>query len=216
MEIWRSIPGYPNYEVSGCGSVRRAVSVRGARFHAGALKKASLSGGYLRVHLYHDGKRSAVGVHELICLAFHGPRPSPEHEAAHWDGTSSNNTPDNVRWATPLENAADRERHGRTASRKNGKHWRTKLTEQDVRVIRFLFLPRPRSNVRQLALRFGVTASTIRNIAGKRARDRSRCRRGHPQTGDNVYVMPSGYRVCYVCMKDRSRRQSQLKRSVVR
>ena len=53
-------------------------------------------------------------VHKLVALAFHGPRPSPAHEVAHGDNDVSNNRPDNIRWATVLENKEDYKKTGAT------------------------------------------------------------------------------------------------------
>jgi len=44
-------------------------------------------------------------LHRLICTAWHGPPPTPEHtETNHKDGDASNNQPDNLRWTTRAEN----------------------------------------------------------------------------------------------------------------
>lgn len=68
--------------------------------------------GYLSVCLRHDdGSRRNRYVHELVLLAFVGPRPTPDHEVLHGDGCRANNWLYNLRWGTVKENAADRERH---------------------------------------------------------------------------------------------------------
>ncbi|WP_208609489.1 HNH endonuclease signature motif containing protein [Streptomyces atriruber] len=54
--------------------------------------------------------------HFLVCVAFHGPRPTASHQVAHGDGDPTNNRPCNLRWATPAENSAGAVRHG-TAGR---------------------------------------------------------------------------------------------------
>lgn len=59
-----------------------------------------------------DGKRISIGIHQLICGAFHGPRPSPRHQAAHRDGNPVHCVLSNVRWATLEENQADKKIHG--------------------------------------------------------------------------------------------------------
>lgn len=61
------------------------------------------------------GGRLTRKVHRLVCEAFHGPRPEGKQCVAHRDGDTENNRPHNVYWATYLENAADRDRHGTTA-----------------------------------------------------------------------------------------------------
>ncbi len=59
-----------------------------------------------------DGRMRNRYVHELVLLAFVGPRPSADHEALHGDANRANNRIDNLRWGTVQENADDRERHG--------------------------------------------------------------------------------------------------------
>jgi len=42
----------------------------------------------------------------LVCSAWHGPRPTPEHtQVKHKDSGHSNNTPANLEWATRTENS---------------------------------------------------------------------------------------------------------------
>ncbi len=76
---------------------------------------------------------------------------------AHNDGDFTNNTPENVRWATPTENQRDREGHG-THNRGERSHLR-KLTWDDVSEIRESPEPNP-----HVARRFGVTSANIRMI----------------------------------------------------
>lgn len=61
-----------------------------------------------------EGVRTTHAVHRLVLEAFVGPCPEG-YQGAHGDGDVSNNHLKNLRWATPGENAADRDAHGRTA-----------------------------------------------------------------------------------------------------
>lgn len=47
-------------------------------------------------------------VHRLVCGAYHGPAPTPLHQADHIDRDRSNNRPTNLRWLSPTENLARR------------------------------------------------------------------------------------------------------------
>lgn len=126
-EEWRVIPFAPAYEVSSFGRVRRAVTGR-------ALKPRSDRHGYVRTNLQitPGGPASTRLIHQLVCEAFHGPKPSPKHSVAHNDGDRTNNRAENLRWATASENQLDRRKHG-TASTEGG---RRKLTPQAVVEIR--------------------------------------------------------------------------------
>lgn len=58
-----------------------------------------------------DGKRfvwrwrgKTYRVHRLICEAFHGPPPTPEHVCMHLDENAAHNHCDNLQWGTQKEN----------------------------------------------------------------------------------------------------------------
>lgn len=112
-EEWRVIAEAPDYEVSDRGRVRRCTPDWQGKY-LGRILKPSLSRGYHRYLLCVGGRHINRTAHSLVCIAFNGPKPSPEMHCAHKDGDRLNNTPENLYWATPLENAADRDRHGRT------------------------------------------------------------------------------------------------------
>ena len=72
-------------------------------------------------------------VHQLVLLAFVGPKPA-KMESCHNDGVYQNNFLTNLRWDTALSNQADRVLHG--TDHRGEKHKNAKLTELDVREIR--------------------------------------------------------------------------------
>lgn len=62
-----------------------------------------------------QGKRVNRFIHNLVCEAFHGPRPGhwTEWHACHTNGDPLDNRAKNLRWATPRENNWDDQiRHG--------------------------------------------------------------------------------------------------------
>ena len=117
--------------------------------------KASVSPetGYPFVAIIEGGRRRTKNVHTLICLAFHGEKPSPIHETRHLDGSRTNCVPDNLAWGTPAENEADKRRHGRTAM--GSKHGIAKLNEEAVRILR-IAIPQGLWNSVDAAKVFGV------------------------------------------------------------
>lgn len=140
-EEWRPVPGWPAYEASSAGRVRK---------DGRPLRVLPHGQGYLRVRIggaYHL-------VHRVVCLAFHGEPPAGRPCVAHGDGRRSRNTPDNLRWASHAENSADRYRPG-TAGQK--------LSTDDAAAIR-----RARAagrTVVDIARQFGVTHQTVSQIA---------------------------------------------------
>jgi hypothetical protein len=148
-EEWRAT-AFDGYMVSSLGRVRgRTMTI---------LKP------YITVHGYavvHCGRLNPRGVHTLVCEAWNGPRPSDDMHAAQYNGRPLDNTPANLRWATPGENNRDRLRHG-TVPRGTAHH-HAKLTMEKAVAIRAQ-LPGPRGTINRLAREFGECKTTITNI----------------------------------------------------
>lgn len=105
-EIWKEIPGYPGYVVSSFG---RVVSLKP---YKQGLKVATLDRrGYLRVAVSVDGVAHGPRVHQLVALAFLGPRPGGM-EVRHLDGDRTRNVPWNLAYGTSSENQRDKVAHG--------------------------------------------------------------------------------------------------------
>lgn len=112
----------------------------------------------------YDGRTHTVS--EIACTLTYGPRPTPQHQAAHKCGNGKGGccAPGHVRWATPAENAADKFDHG-TSTRGEGNH-AAKLTEAEVAQIREM---RGISTQSAVARLFGVSPSQVSYIqSGKR------------------------------------------------
>ena len=160
---WKRLDWLPDYEISENGRVRRIT--KGLTRSLGHEPKGSLrqrDGVYWVFKLMlPNGSKRIFQAHRLVCEAFHGPPPSPKHHAAHWDGDGLNNRFDNLRWATPAENIADKIRHGRVSiGARNG---RAKLTDDQVRVIRSKFSGK-RDDIRKLCKEFNLSRSAMRSV----------------------------------------------------
>lgn len=101
---WADVPGYAGrYAISSQGEIRR---------QDGSVNRGwKNDNGYMRCDLYIDGHREVRYVHELVLLAFVGPRPGYDYHACHNDGNRKNNRLDNLRWDTVEANANDKVRH---------------------------------------------------------------------------------------------------------
>ena len=157
-EIWKTIPFSPDYEVSDIGRIRRATPGDGT--WVGRILKQGRSGsGYRHVAIAVPGRRHrSTRVHSIVAEVFIGPKPSPSHEIAHGDGDKTNNRADNLRWVTPIENAADKAKHGTIV--RGIKHGMAKLTEAQAREI----LADTKTRVVDLADKYGVRIESIYNI----------------------------------------------------
>lgn len=154
-EEWRPIDGWP-YEVSSYGRVRRVIRYRNSA-PDGIVQGTPGSGGYLRVTLSSQNRRASVRVHQLVAIAFIGPKPSSAHEVAHSDGRCANNAATNLRWATREENERDKARHGTKliGEQVHG----AKCTAEIIRKIRDAA-----GTIYDIAPRFGIHPATVDRI----------------------------------------------------
>lgn len=166
-EVWRSVAGFPNYEISSFGRLRVldrhiCTSNGQTRFYRGGLiAPCRNQHGHLKVLLIRvPGVKEPRYLHQLVAEAFIGPRPEG-HEVAHGDGIPSNNRLTNLRYATPAENQADKIQHGTHGF--GERHPSAKLTEADVVEIRRRLSMRHRQ--KDIAADYGVTRGAIGSIA---------------------------------------------------
>ena len=120
-----------DYEIHADGRVFSYKGWRGQTYKE--ITQSPDKYGYPCVRLVIRGKRKRLRVHYLVAIAFHGPKPSPLHQVCHIDGNKENNHYDNLKWGSALENAADRERHGRTS--RGLKHASKVIAGQNARLI---------------------------------------------------------------------------------
>lgn len=138
MTEWRTIPSYPLYEASSDGDIRR-IGKPAPLTRCHDKKRAKP---YPLVSLSIEGKRINGPVHILVCMTFHGPKPSRSHHAAHEDGNPENNHKDNISWKTPAENEADKIRHGTVAT--GSRNAKARFSEAQVGEIRKRYSNLPR------------------------------------------------------------------------
>lgn len=109
-EEWRPVVGWPEYEVSSYGRVRRVAPYVSTR--PGRLLRMKPSNAYFRVGLCRKSRVTWKFVHRLVAEAFL-PAPMPgQTQVAHNNGVGIDNRVSNLRWDSPDGNAADRWVHG--------------------------------------------------------------------------------------------------------
>jgi hypothetical protein len=99
--------------------------------------------------------------HAWICELHHGPKPSPNHQVRHLCGRPSCCNPLHLVWGLPIENAADRVRHGHTRSRP---HVKPRVRKVIGAMAATGLVPH-----RQLAAQVGVSERTISTWAHQAA-----------------------------------------------
>ncbi len=112
-EIWRPVPSKPEIMASSHGRV--LFPPRMVRMPNGGERKYETKPTIWSVRRAKKGAKHCyrglwmrhygnIKVHQLICEAFHGPKPSPKHEVMHRDEDGLNNRADNLLWGTRKEN----------------------------------------------------------------------------------------------------------------
>ena len=161
-EVWKSILGYENYEVSNMGNVRsldryitRAIAKGGGlqKCKGRLLKWVISTHKYPRasVQLSKKGHSKRYSVHGLVMIAFVG-NPPPDNEINHKNGKALDNKLSNLEYCTHKENAIHAYKSGLICppSFRGENHGMAKLNDEEVQQIR---------NMRQ------TTSLTIREIA---------------------------------------------------
>lgn len=100
-EIWKPVKGYEDYLVSNLGEVKSLPKNRHPTTRI--LRKTVDAYGYESVGFVRNKKHYTKKVHRLVAEAF---IPNPEGKATvdHIDGNKLNNSADNLRWASAMEN----------------------------------------------------------------------------------------------------------------
>lgn len=168
-EVWKAIPGFEGYyEVSSLGRVRSLDRVvrhpKGTRTVRGRIvRQGTIWSGYKKVCLSKSNRPTTMAVHRIVCAAFHGEPPSDKHHAAHKNGIRDDNRSENLRWATAIQNEADKNTHG-TSTRgrdtvpshrrpRGERHGCAVLSEEQVRYAR-------------VAMQSGVSAYCVSKMLG--------------------------------------------------
>lgn len=153
-ELWRPFGGI--YQVSNLGRVRGRWKW--------LMRQQTNRDGYPVVTVVLGGRKVTIRVHVIVCEAFHGHRPDGM-EVAHQDGTRNNNRSDNLRWASPAENAADKRRHGTLFFGETAPN--AKLNSQKVIQLRADY--RSGLNLREIGKIYGISPSHACSVARGRS-----------------------------------------------
>ena len=96
MEVWKTIPGYPDYSVSTYGRVKKNETNK-------ILVLTDDSRGYPALSLRNDSGWHTETVHRLVAENFI-PNPCGKTTVNHVDGNKRNNHISNLEWNTLSEN----------------------------------------------------------------------------------------------------------------
>lgn len=121
-ELWKDVLGYPDYQVSNMGRVRKYVK----KYDNYMLLKVhpNVLTGRHYVTMYNGGKRQNLSVPRLVAFSFVSGHSDENCTVNHIDGDVSNNKASNLEWTSQAENNKKAYDLGRTkvvAHSKNGK-----------------------------------------------------------------------------------------------
>jgi hypothetical protein len=103
MEIWKSIPGYENYEMTADGRVR---SLNYNRTNKVKEMKPKLNSGYFRLTLSKNKKQRGLYVHVLLAITFLGHVPDGHKFVIdHINNNPLDNRLENLQIITSRENS---------------------------------------------------------------------------------------------------------------
>lgn len=99
-EIWKTILGYEDYEISNLGRVKSHKKWNDKNKER-ILKPKIESSGYLRICLCKNNKTKFFYIHRLVMISFVGKINLPVN---HKDGNKNNNKLKNLEFVTPSKN----------------------------------------------------------------------------------------------------------------
>jgi NUMOD4 motif./AP2 domain. len=120
MEVFKSIEGYPNYEISNLGNVKSLKYKRGNK--AKNLIATNNSGGYLILTLVNSHGKKSFQVHQLVAIYFLGHKPCGfKLVVNHKDFDRHNNNVENLEIVSMRENT--NQKHLKSTSKYTGVSW---------------------------------------------------------------------------------------------
>lgn len=112
-EIWKPVPSKPGILASSEGRILfppkcAPVPCGGYRHYLtkptfGSKRRSHKGAAHVYYGVFHKDYGN-LKVHQLVCEAFHGPKPFDRAVVLHDDENSLNNKPSNLRWGTQKEN----------------------------------------------------------------------------------------------------------------
>ncbi len=131
----------------------------------GFLKTFSC-GGYLYVTLSKDNEAKTSTVHRLVAKTFI-PNPKNKPQINHKNGIKSDNRVQNLEWVTNQENQIHAFKTGISRGRKGLDNKRSKLTEEKVRKIKYLYDNKIKT-IKEISSCMKLSYPTIQRITSRR------------------------------------------------
>lgn len=163
MEEWKDVVGFEGfYQISNFGRLKSLGGWCGTAKRKEGIRSISYThDGYAKARLMHQGKDKTVRIHRLVAETFI-PNPENKETVNHKDGDKTNNFANNLEWVNRTEQMHHAYDLGLKASRIGSDNYNAKLTDEQVREIRKLYVRQSKEfGTVALAKKYGVTNRVI-------------------------------------------------------
>jgi len=169
-EIWKTINGFEEYEISNLGNVRSKDRIHYDTIGRKVLRKSILlqpiiRKGYYHVSLYKNRKLKIYKIHRLVAENFI-ININNKPQVNHINGIKSDNRVENLEWCTNFENIRHAIDNNLIKHAFGEKHGISKLKTIDV--LKIIELSKTNISVRNIAKMFGICAQTAHNIIDRK------------------------------------------------
>lgn len=130
MEIWKTIEGYNDYEISSFGRVKSLSRIIVRKKYSFLCKEKILkpgtdNNGYLKINLYNKNDKKTITIHQLVAIHFLNHNPCGyELVVNHINFIRTDNRVDNLEIVTSRENT--NQKHLKSTSKYTGVCWSEK------------------------------------------------------------------------------------------
>lgn len=160
-EVWVSIKGYPNYQISNLGNVKSLNNYK--RNDCKILSPSLSKSGYYHIGIRLNKKRIYHTIHRLIAIHFINNNENYKC-VNHKDGNKLNNSIENLEWCNYSIN--NKHAYDNGLNKNNENHGKSKLSNNDVLLIKKKL--NNKENQREISIEFNVNKSTISLINTKK------------------------------------------------
>lgn len=173
LEIWKDVVGaVGKYQVSNQGRVRKTPIKNSCGFEYGGGIMSMFLNDYMdywhiRLRLIPDDSKTYF-VHVLVAESFNGPRPIWAECVNHKNGIKVDNRPENLEWNTFTNNVQHAFDTGLNVALNGQDHNMAKMTNENVRAIRKLYIEDKKISAQEIGDKFGIAQTTVSCIVNYR------------------------------------------------
>jgi hypothetical protein len=165
VEIWKGLI-YNGRDLSEYYEISNYGKLLGKRRNKLVTLQADPKGYFCFIGTFgSNNDRKTIKIHRAVAETFI-PNLENKPQVNHKDGNKQNDYVGNLEWCTPKENSQHAYKNNlvNMTNRSGTSHYLSRLTDEDIRTIRSLYIEIEGQTRKQLAKRFGVSRSCIERI----------------------------------------------------